>query len=65
MLGDAVHHASWLDADGMRCYQLMEAQSLEIIQQWMAEWDDLMDCEVVPVSTSADFWAAYDAVLKS
>ena len=54
MLGDAVHHASWLDADGMRCYQLMETEDRTLLDQWIAHWRDLVDFEVYPVLTSKE-----------
>jgi hypothetical protein len=31
----------------------MECDGLELLQQWMARWSDLIDFEVVPVVTSA------------
>jgi hypothetical protein len=35
----------------------MEAASPDLLQSWMSHWDDLIDFEIVPVQTSADFWA--------
>lgn len=54
--GDA-YHASWVDASGARCFQLMESPRLELLNEWIARWDDLADFEIVPVLASADFWA--------
>ena len=51
------YHASWVDAHGARCFQLMEAGDVESLDAWIARWDDLVDFEVVPVQASADFWA--------
>lgn len=51
------YHASWVDAAGTRCYQVMEAPRLELLNDWVGRWDDLVDFEVVPVLTSAEFWA--------
>jgi len=51
------YHASWVDSHGTRCFQLMEAGDVESLDAWIARWDDLVDFEVVPVQTSADFWA--------
>lgn len=48
--------ASWMAADGSRCYQLMESPSLEAMNPWIAAWQDLGDFEVLPVKTSAEFW---------
>jgi len=53
-----VYHASWVDTVGIRCFQIMEADRAELLDSWIHQWDDLVDFEVVPVLTSADFWAA-------
>lgn len=50
--------ASWMSADGSHCYQLMQAPTRAALQPWIDAWSDLVDFEVVPVQTSADFWAA-------
>ena len=54
---DVVYHASWLEPDGSRCFQVMEAPSRERLQVWVDRWRDLMEVEILPVLTSADFWA--------
>ncbi len=54
---DVLYHASWLEPDGSRCFQVMEAPSRERLQVWAERWSDLMDVEILPVLTSADFWA--------
>jgi len=53
------YHASWVDSSHARCFQLMEAASLELLRGWAEHWDDLVDFELVPVQTSADFWAEH------
>ena len=58
MLPDGVtYHASWVDSAGSRCYQIMEAPDAESLNAWTSRWHDLVDFEIVPVLTSADFWA--------
>ena len=58
MLPEGVaYHASWVDPAGTRCFQIMEAPRLESLETWTSRWDDLVDFEIVPVLTSADFWA--------
>ena len=52
-----IYHASWVDAAGARCFQLMEAPDAESLAPWIASWQDLVDFEIVPVTTSADYWA--------
>jgi len=58
MLPDGVNYiASWMEAKGARCYQLMEAPDRAALDQWIANWSDLVRFEVTEVLTSADFWA--------
>ncbi len=45
---------SWLNESVTVCYQLMESESPEKLQQWMDHWKDLVDYEVVPVISSAE-----------
>ena len=59
MLPEAVTYvASWIDAGNARCFQIMEAPEREPLDRWISVWADLVDFEVVPVQTSAEFWAA-------
>lgn len=51
--------ASWVTEDFRRCYQVMECDDPALLDQWMAQWEDLVDFEVLPVRTSA---AAADAI---
>ena len=58
MLPEGVaYHASWVDSTGTRCFQIMEAPQLESLSPWIKRWNDLIDFEIIPVLTSADFWA--------
>lgn len=59
MLPEGVsYHASWVDSEGARCFQLMEAPHPELLDAWVRRWSDLIDFEIVPVVTSGDFWSA-------
>lgn len=49
---------SWVTEDFRICYQVMEYDDPALLRQWMAEWQDLVEFEVVPVMTSADAAAA-------
>ena len=40
---------SWVSADLSRCFQLMEADSVARLQQWVSDWSDLVEFEVIPV----------------
>ena len=46
--------SSWVDATLTTCYQVMETSDAALIDQWVANWADLVECEVVPVITSND-----------
>jgi hypothetical protein len=50
--------SSWVDLRFERCFQVMEAEDEAPLREWMANWDDLVDFEVVPVRTSAEAAAA-------
>ena len=54
---DVAYHASWIDPAGARCFQIMEAPHSESLGPWISHWNDLIDFEIVPVLTSADYWA--------
>lgn len=44
---------SWINEDVTICYQLMEAEAPEQLQQWINNWNDLVDFEIIPVISSA------------
>ena len=46
--------SSWVDENFERCYQLMETHGRRLLDQWMANWNDLVDFEVHPVITSKE-----------
>jgi hypothetical protein len=43
--------SSWVAADLSRCFQLMEADDITLLQRWIANWSDLMAFEIVPVAS--------------
>ena len=45
---------SWVAADLTRCFQVMECDDVARLQQWTAEWSDLVEFEIVPVMTGAE-----------
>lgn len=47
-----VYVSSWVDEKLERCYQVMETHDRGLLEEWMANWDDLTDFEVHPVITS-------------
>ena len=46
--------SSWVDERFQRCFQLMETDDRTLLDQWMANWSDLVDFEVYPVMTSTE-----------
>ena len=48
---------SWITEDLALCYQVMECGDRALLEQWMRNWDDLMDFEVVPVPLSQEVQA--------
>ena len=51
------YHASWIEPERGRCFQLMEADSAVALEPWISAWSDIVDFDVVRVHTSAEFWA--------
>jgi hypothetical protein len=49
---------SWVTSDLTCCYQVMETADRSLLEEWMAQWADLVRFEVVEVITSADAAAA-------
>jgi hypothetical protein len=45
---------SWVSADLTRCFQLMETDREDLFREWIANWSDVMEFEVVPVVSSAE-----------
>ncbi|MFN2447998.1 MAG: DUF3303 domain-containing protein [Vicinamibacterales bacterium] len=46
--------SSWVDISLDRCDQLMEADEPQLLQEWIAQWSDIVEFEVIPVITSAE-----------
>jgi hypothetical protein len=45
---------SWVTEDMATCYQVMSCEDPSLLDEWMANWRDLVDFEVVPVMTSSE-----------
>ncbi|HSZ01700.1 MAG TPA: DUF3303 family protein [Terriglobales bacterium] len=46
--------SSWVSDKLDRCYQLMETEDRALLDQWTANWSDIVDFEVFPVISSKD-----------
>jgi hypothetical protein len=45
--------ASWVDTNLERCFQLMETDDPRLLDEWTAQWSDIVDFEIHPVIDSA------------
>ena len=45
--------SSWVTDDFRRCYQVMETDDRALLDEWMSNWRDIVDFEIIPVVTSA------------
>ena len=45
---------SWITEDLTTCYQVMACDDRALLDQWIANWQDIVDFEVLPVLTSAE-----------
>jgi hypothetical protein len=46
---------SWVeDRDLSRCFQLMETEDASLCDRWIANWNDLVEFEIVPVVSSRE-----------
>ena len=46
--------SSWVNDKLDRCYQLMEAEDPALLDQWIANWSDIVDFEVHHVISSKE-----------
>lgn len=46
--------SSWVDAKIERCFQLMETADRNFIDEWIANWSDIVEFEVYPVISSQE-----------
>lgn len=45
--------SSWVDEKLERCFQLMETEDHNALDEWINNWSDLVEFEVYPVISSA------------
>ena len=46
--------SSWVNEELDRCYQLMETEDRVLLDQWIANWSDIVDFEVHSVISSKE-----------
>ena len=55
MMPDGLRYVeSWIESNFDRCFQLMECDEPRLFQQWILQWRDLMEFEIIPVVPSKD-----------
>jgi Domain of unknown function (DUF3303) len=52
------YRGSWVAEDLSRCFQVMECDDRALLDEWMSNWRDITDFDIVPVLTSAQALAA-------
>ena len=57
------YRGSWATEDLCRCFQVMECEDRRLLEEWMANWIDVTEFEVIPVLTSAEVVARLSARL--
>ncbi len=55
--------SSYVTADCRTCFQLMECDDVALLQQWVAQWSDLVEFTIYPVAPGKDTAAALTHLL--
>ncbi len=45
---------SWVEVNFDRCFQLMECDDPRLLQEWILQWQDLGEFEIIPVVPSKE-----------
>lgn len=55
MMPDGLKYVdSWVEPNFYRCFQLMECDDLRLFQEWLLQWQDLGEFEIIPVVSSKE-----------
>jgi len=46
--------SSWVDEKFNRCFQLMETDDRKLLDEWIANWSDIVEFEIYPVISSKE-----------
>ena len=46
--------SSWVDERLERCFQLMETDDRNLLDEWTANWSDIVEFEIYPVISSKE-----------
>ena len=65
MLPDGlVYIDSWVSANLESCFQLMECDDPIVLQEWIAQWKDLVTFDIIPVVPSKQTAALMNRLAK-
>ena len=45
---------SWIDESVRICFQLMEAESIDLIEEWISHWKEYAEFEIYPIISSEE-----------
>ena len=45
---------SWVTDDLRRCFQIVDCDDESLIDEWIYNWDDLVEFEVIPIMSSSE-----------
>ncbi len=48
------YEGSWINESVTVCFQVMSTNRLALLEEWMDQWKDLVDFEVIPVISSEE-----------
>jgi hypothetical protein len=52
---EGLHYvASWVDVKLERCFQVMEAEDVSHLDEWITNWSDIVEFEIYPVISSKE-----------
>jgi hypothetical protein len=51
--------SSVVTEDGATCYQIMECDDRQLLNEWMRNWDDIVRFDVIPVMSSREAAARF------
>lgn len=55
---------SWVEVNFDRCFQLMECDDPRLLMEWILQWRDLVEFEVVPVCHSREVRPLFHPEIK-
>ena len=56
---------SWISANLDRCFQLMECDDPRLFQEWIVQWQDLAEFEIIPLVPSKETTEIVTKALES